>query len=753
MVASPIFKLAGKLASRMASKADTGLPRIEKLFKSFPEGTVEKIAATQARLTRGDEAWARGRVQPPSRYRGPMEEVDEVILDAPLSRPERDYFANISKMKENYFGDMSFDIPPNKRDLSIKSNVRWLLRNLGVRNKNHPDYKETIQDLKDLLKDVKEFKHGGGLSDIGEKVIHRQGGGSGEPRTIAEAKSMGKNYFINKHGTKLAAVTKEELDKSGLSLGAFLNKQNKFNQLMRSITPGLKPTQDLPTPIQEKLGKGIKERDYRIINPLLDKRIKYSQQQDINNPPSDQPTSVSQQMDTMRGKVDRGRQEVDMRREMNKWINMGFVPSVHGSGADVAFDPVTGGSFVTIDDQAIDTISGLKHGGGLSSVNKPITINGQPHSLAWIRPDEASALKAMGGSGKKVGGIPAYDIGEEFDWSSLETDTTDTAPATSDDTHGTSSEDLERYGAAYGVQRSLDPETATGYLESYGGDEFVPQRITSESLREKGVPDKLVPYWNALKDRGMSNQAAADYLAGMEAEQLASMSGAYDTGYSFGGPMGTMQGLTRDMATSYAKKLKLKELEDEIEGLSDKLSSEERTAQIRDIFSRHDVLDKGKLTAREDYKGIGSDIEATALKHGFSPTMAKGLSLAAPGVSWTDLIAGAGNALAALAGVRGEFETEGGKTFRVMRGGELVEPDMAAIPTEDSPELVTETARAVAPTPEVVAEAGPMKAYQAGLQSIESNEGIENSIQILMNNSGVSESEARRMLGLDVNIA
>jgi len=47
-------------------------------------------------------------------------------------------------------------------------------------------------------------------------------------------------------------------------------------------------------------------------------------------------------------------------------------------------------------------------GGGLSSVKKSININGQPHKLAWIRPDEASALRAMGGSGRKVGGVPAY---------------------------------------------------------------------------------------------------------------------------------------------------------------------------------------------------------------------------------------------------------------------------------------------------------------------------------------------------------
>ena len=50
----------------------------------------------------------------------------------------------------------------------------------------------------------------------------------------------------------------------------------------------------------------------------------------------------------------------------------------------------------------------LATGGGLSSINKSININGQPHKLAWIRPDEASALRAMGGSGRKVGGVPAY---------------------------------------------------------------------------------------------------------------------------------------------------------------------------------------------------------------------------------------------------------------------------------------------------------------------------------------------------------
>jgi hypothetical protein len=64
----------------------------------------------------------------------------------------------------------------------------------------------------------------------------------------------------------------------------------------------------------------------------------------------------------------------------------------------------------------------FKHGGkimagGLSNLKKSININGQPHSLAWINPDEASALRAMGGSGKKGPmGIPSYQTDEDYSW-------------------------------------------------------------------------------------------------------------------------------------------------------------------------------------------------------------------------------------------------------------------------------------------------------------------------------------------------
>ena len=47
-------------------------------------------------------------------------------------------------------------------------------------------------------------------------------------------------------------------------------------------------------------------------------------------------------------------------------------------------------------------------GGGLSSVQNSLNINGQPHRLAYINPSEADLLKQLGGSGRKIDGIPAY---------------------------------------------------------------------------------------------------------------------------------------------------------------------------------------------------------------------------------------------------------------------------------------------------------------------------------------------------------
>ena len=52
-----------------------------------------------------------------------------------------------------------------------------------------------------------------------------------------------------------------------------------------------------------------------------------------------------------------------------------------------------------------------KGGGGLSSLNKQVNINGEPHRLSYINSKEANILKGLGGLGKPVQGtkgVPAY---------------------------------------------------------------------------------------------------------------------------------------------------------------------------------------------------------------------------------------------------------------------------------------------------------------------------------------------------------
>jgi len=51
--------------------------------------------------------------------------------------------------------------------------------------------------------------------------------------------------------------------------------------------------------------------------------------------------------------------------------------------------------------------------GGDIVVPQERMINDQPHKLSYINPQEAGLLKALGGSGRRVDGIPAYDTDDE----------------------------------------------------------------------------------------------------------------------------------------------------------------------------------------------------------------------------------------------------------------------------------------------------------------------------------------------------
>ena len=183
---------------------------------------------------------------------------------------------------------------------------------------------------------------------------------------------------------------------------------------------------------------------------------------------------------------------------------------------------------------------------------------------------------------------------------------------------------------------------------------------------EKGVPKKLVPYWNALKDSGLSNEEAAARLSGMGTAGLASMREAYDTGYSFGGPMGTMQGIGRGIGTDYARELKLKKL-------TGKETKEEKEQYLSDLKDRIEKAG-GTWTKSTKFEGMMSDYQKDPRVK--DSTWRQVIGHLAPGNLITQGLAGVGNFLTETFGVLGEFITPEGKTFRVMDDGSLVEPDI-----------------------------------------------------------------------------
>ncbi len=51
--------------------------------------------------------------------------------------------------------DRTLDVPDGRRDISSLSNVRWLLRNLRVKNSTHKRIDETLDMLKKQFKALK----------------------------------------------------------------------------------------------------------------------------------------------------------------------------------------------------------------------------------------------------------------------------------------------------------------------------------------------------------------------------------------------------------------------------------------------------------------------------------------------------------------------------------------------------------------------------------------------------------------------
>ena len=127
---------------------------------------------------------------------------------------------------------------------------------------------------------------------------------------------------------------------------------------------------------------------------------------------------------------------------------------------------------------------------------------------------------------------------------------------------------------------------------------------TVDSLRDKfnkeGIPEEFVPYFNALKDRGLTNEQAIDILAGIAGTRggAQGLFSGFRDGYKYGGPMGTLQDLLEtqqmDFLESAAADARRKQAEKDDEGVAPASLADYEEPGFLDKFA--DMLGLDKLS-------------------------------------------------------------------------------------------------------------------------------------------------------------
>jgi hypothetical protein len=242
---------------------------------------------------------------------------------------------------------------------------------------------------------------------------------------------------------------------------------------------------------------------------------------------------------------------------------------------------------------------------GGTTIPKERMINDQPHQLSYINPEEAGLLQALGGSGRKVDGIPSYfygyDSNEESGYATggeegYGADGNYDGPSYSDDGIGydvpaesADQEDLgfsimntgpvvtekddemyKTYADAYSNQMSVDPNDPSGYLDSYADDFgrtgfgglFGPTRTRNEALKENEA---------ALRDA--YGRAYGEERGNLVFNQQLAAPGSYsNVAYSFGRPGdfegAYTEGLEESLTTTNVKGEKVVDTEN-IETIAD----------------------------------------------------------------------------------------------------------------------------------------------------------------------------------------
>jgi len=128
------------------------------------------------------------------------------------------------KMKTMYTKNIK-----DKLDKKVKEEVTKANKSpKTIARKAEKTYKDTKKKSSDKVGKTKKYSAlDNSMSEKFSKTMSKIKKDSGEPRTVAAAQKAGKLYFTDKNGNKKVAVTKAQLDKSGMSLTKWINSQKK----------------------------------------------------------------------------------------------------------------------------------------------------------------------------------------------------------------------------------------------------------------------------------------------------------------------------------------------------------------------------------------------------------------------------------------------------------------------------------------------------------------------------------------------
>ena len=178
--------------------------------------------------------------------------------------------------------------------------------------------------------------------------------------------------------------------------------------------------------------------------------------------------------------------------------------------------------------------------------------------IAHINPQEAEMLMEEGGSGtiNPMTGLPEFYFDDpgysDADMSGAQGDITDTS-GIGEDSEDDDYTQAELQEAEIDTTGLFDDPFSLYSDEGLGGDKFTLDPYNTrtgiqqqkQDFEKEGIPKEFVPYYNSLKDRGLTNEQAMATLAAVAGTPggAGALSSGYTDGYSYGGPMGTLEDL------------------------------------------------------------------------------------------------------------------------------------------------------------------------------------------------------------------